>query len=38
MIWYNIEYKYDYDHDCYPDPYKHLKSYDIYCTVTFVPT
>ena len=38
MTWYNIEYNYDYDHDCYPDPYKHLKSYDIYCTVTFVPT
>ena len=38
MTWYNIECNYEYDHDCYPDPNKYLKSYDMYWAITFVPT
>ena len=38
MTWYNIEYKYEYDHDCYPDPNEHLKSYDMYWAITVLPT
>ena len=38
MTWYNIKYNYEYDHDCYPDPSEHLKSYDMYWTIKLFPT
>ena len=38
MTWYNIEYNYEYDHDCYPDSNKYLKSYDMYWAITVLPT